>query len=226
MAAVVRKHMVLIIIPAFNEEPTIGRVLRGLFEQGWKEVVVIDDGSTDATGEIAKREGAVVLRHAINRGQGAALETGNEYARRVGADIVAHFDADDQLNPADIAPALALMQKNNLDVVLGSRFLDNRTSMPWLKRRIILPASRWINFVFTGVLLTDAHNGFRVLSRRALEKIVITQNGMAHNSEIIAELKEQGLRFAEHPVAVRYFEFGQGFGGGLKIIWDLIISHI
>lgn len=218
--------MVLIIVPAYNEESTIGRVLRGLFEQGWKEIVVINDGSTDATGETAKRERATVLRHAINRGQGAALETGNEYARRLGADVVVHFDADDQFDPADIAPAVEKLKRANLDAVLGSRFLDTRSTVPALKRYIILPLARWINFVFTGVKLTDAHNGFRVLSRRALERIRITQDGMAHNSEIIAELKEQGLRFAEHPVAVRYFEFGQGPLGGLKIIWDLIISRI
>ena len=224
--------MVLIIIPAYNEEGAIGRVLRGLFRHGLTQIngeitriIVVDDGSTDATGEIAKREGAIVLRHSINRGQGAALETGNEYARRAGADIVVHFDGDDQFDPADIAPAVAKLQQTNLDAVLGSRFLDSHSKIPALKRYIILPLARWINFVFTGVRLTDAHNGFRVLSRRALEKIVITQNGMAHNSEIIAELKEQDLRFAEYPVAVRYFEFGQGLGGGLKVIWDLIINR-
>jgi len=214
--------MIFVVVPAYNEEKKIGRVIRGLFEQGYKNIVVVDDGSTDRTAEIARQAGAVVLRHEVNRGQGAALQTGNEHALRAGAEIVVHFDADGQFNPADIRPAIEKLK--DFDVVLGSRFLDSRSRIPWFKRHIVLPVSRWINFVFTRLKLTDVHNGFRALSRKALEKLHISHDGMAHNSEIISQIREHGLTFVEQPVEVTYYEYGQGIGGGVKILWDLIVS--
>ena len=237
--------MIFVVVPAYNEEQSIGRVIRGLLcgtdypdfavaqnrgssiprERGiGTQIVIVDDGSTDKTGEVALREGAVVIVHEVNRGQGAALQTGNEYALSRGATAVVHFDADGQLNPEDVKKALVFMAENNLDVVLGSRVLDQRTKMPWLKRYLIMPVSRWINFVFTGVKLSDVHNGFRVLNKKALENIIITQDGMAHNSEIVAQMKKHNLKFAEFPVEVVYKEFGQGVGGGFKILADLLVN--
>ncbi|MBI5729465.1 MAG: glycosyltransferase family 2 protein [Candidatus Magasanikbacteria bacterium] len=218
--------MVCIIVPAYNEGENIGRVVRGLFEQGWRDVVVVDDGSTDSTATTAREAGATVLVHALNRGQGAALQTGNEYALQEGASYAVHFDGDGQFNPRDIAPALRLIEQENLDIVLGSRLLDNRSRVPWLKRYVILPIGRWINFVFTGLWLSDAHNGFRVISRRALAKIVITEDHMAHNTEITAAIKTHGLRFKEVSVEVTYHEMGQGIAGGLKIISDLVMHKL
>ncbi len=217
--------MVFIIVPAYNEEEAIGRVVRDLFQQGFQNVVVIDDGSIDETGALARSAGATVLRHSINRGQGAALQTGNQYALESGAEIVVHFDGDGQLNAKDIALAINRLNTEKLDIILGSRFLDSRTHMPWSKRHILLPISRWINFVFTGLQLSDVHNGFRILSRSALKAIVITQDGMAHNTEIVAQIKIHNLTFAEHPVEVRYYEYGQGVRGGLKILSDFLFGH-
>ena len=165
-----------------------------------------------------------MLRHEINRGQGAALETGDAFARSIGSEAVVHFDGDDQFNPADISSGLVLMKEGKLDVVLGSRFLDGRSRLPWLKRKIILPISRWINFVFTGCLLTDAHNGFRILSRNALEKIHIEHNGMAHNTEIIRQIRKHKLKYMEFPVEVRYHTYGQGVMGGARIVRDLLVG--
>jgi len=226
--------MIFIILPAYNEEKNIGRVIRGLLntqiaridgeDYADIEIVVVDDGSSDRTGEIAQQEGAVVLRHEINRGQGAALQTGNEYAFHKGAEVVVHFDADNQFNPADIVGAVRALKSQALDVILGSRFLDSRSRIPWFKRYVVFPVSRWINYVFTGLRLSDVHNGFRVLSRNALQKLHITHDGMAHNSEIIAQLKKHNLKFTEYPVKVVYHEYGQGVLGGLKIIWDLLVS--
>ncbi len=218
--------MLFIIVPAYNEAKNIGRVIGGLFSQGLENIVVVDDGSSDDTFELAKSAGAIVLRHEINRGQGAALQTGNEYALANGADLVVHFDGDGQFNPADIAEALAVMRNKNTEVIFGSRFLDNRSKIPWTKKYIILPISRIINQLFTGLKLTDAHNGFRILSRRALGKINIFQDRMAHNSEIVRQIKERGLSFAEHPVRVEYFEYGQGVGGGLKIIREILQERL
>ena len=215
--------MILAVVPAYNEEKKIGRVVRDLFQHGFK-VIVIDDGSVACTSKEAAASGAVVLKHKINRGQGAALQTGNDYALAQGAETVVHFDADGQFNPADIAPAVKLLQDQQLDVVLGSRFLDRRSQLPWLKRYVILPVGRLVNFLLTGVWLTDAHNGFRILSRQALEKIKITQDGMAHNTEILAQLKKQNLKFAETPVEVKYFEYGQGIRGGFKILVEWVVG--
>ncbi len=181
---------------------------------------MVDDGSSDTTFDVAKTEGAIVLRHVINRGQGAALETGNEYARERGASYVVHFDGDDQFNAADILPAVEFLQAKNLDIVLGSRFLDNRTVMPFTKRHFIFPVGRALNTLMTGVKLSDVHNGFRILSQKALEKIKITQDRMAHNSEIVAQIKKHKLSYGEFPVEVRYVRYGQGVAGGFKVLKD------
>lgn len=219
-----KSAMPLVIIPAYNEEKVIGRVIRGLFEHGLEDILVVDDGSTDGTAKEAKLGGAKVLRHEINRGQGATLETGDEYARATGAEVVIHFDGDDQFNPADIVKGLELMREKKLDVALGSRFLDERSRLPWFKAQIILQIARWTNFVFTGCLLTDAHNGFRILSREALEKIHITHDRMAHNTEIIRQIRQHRLRYLEFPVEVRYHTYGQGFMGGVVIVRDLLFG--
>lgn len=212
---------VFIVIPAFNEEERIAPVVRSLRDVGFKNIVVVDDGSKDQTAEQAYRAGAHVFRHVINRGQGAALQTGNTYARRQAAKIVVHFDGDGQFNPDDIAPAIDALSRGTYDIVFGSRFLDARSaSMPWIKKRLLLPVGRILNRLMTGVTLSDAHNGFRVLGAKALDKIAILHDGMAHNSDIVAQVKQYNLRFCEHPVEVRYFEFGQGVRGGFTIVRD------
>lgn len=218
--------MLFVVVPAYNEAKNIGRVIGGLFSQGLKNVVVVDDDSTDSTFVEAKKAGAIVLKHEVNRGQGAALQTGNEYALANGASFVVHFDADGQFNPADIAGALAMMKEKKTDVLLGSRFLDNRSQIPWTKKYLVLPIARLINYFLTGVKLTDAHNGFRILSRRALENITISQDRMAHNSEIIKQIKQKKLSYLEFPVEVTYNEYGQGVGGGLKIIWEVLQGRL
>lgn len=219
-------NMVLVVVPAYNEAQTIGRVIRGLFEHGFENVVVVDDGSKDGTGELALQAGATVLRHRINRGQGAALETGNAYARLVDADRVVHFDADLQFNPADIAPALKALEQKGMDVLLGSRFLDNRSAVPWFKKYFILPAGRLMHRVFFGLRLTDAHNGFRIMTKKSLAAIRIMQDGMAHNTEILQQIAERKLRYMEFPIEVTYHEYGQGVLGGVRIVGDLLTSTI
>ena len=216
----------LIIIPAFNEEKNLGRVISGLFEHGYNNILVVDDGSRDLTAEIARRGGVIVLRHAFNRGQGAALESGNEFARQNGFEIAVHFDADGQFNPEDIKGALKKITDGETEVVLGSRFLDNRSKIPFFKKYFILPLARLVNYIFTGVWLSDAHNGFRILGPRALKEIKIVQDGMAHATEIIVQIKKHDLKFKEYPVEVKYYKFGQNFGAGFKIIKDLIMGKI
>jgi glycosyltransferase involved in cell wall biosynthesis len=202
----------------------VGRVIRGLFEQGYTNIIVIDDGSKDETAVEAQKAGATVIRHKINRGQGAALETGDEYARSVGALKVVHFDADGQFNPSDIAAGIKVMNEKGVDVIFGSRFLDSRSKIPWFKKHVLLKVARWINYVFSGILLSDAHNGFRIFNQNALSKIVFKHDRMSHNTEILKIVKRSGLKYAEVPVEVRYSDYGQGLFGGVKIIYDLLIG--
>jgi glycosyltransferase involved in cell wall biosynthesis len=216
--------MFIAIVPAYNEQSTIGAVIRGLFSQVDK-IVVVDDGSTDSTADLAAQAGAVVLRHEVNRGQGASLETGHEYARKVGADFVLHFDADGQFLHADIMSALEKLNNSGADILFGSRFLDSRSDIPFLKKKILIQFGRLVNFFFAGVNLTDAHNGFRILNKKALDTIIITQEQMAHATEIPSLAKKYNLKIIEHPVKVVYNEFGQGIKGGIRILIDLIFNR-
>lgn len=214
------------IVPAHNEAAQVPTVLQGLRNAGWEHIIVVDDGSTDDTAALARAGGAVVLSHSINRGQGAALETGMEYARWQCANLVVHFDGDGQFNPQDIKGAAQYLAERGLDAVLGSRFLDSRSQVPWLKRLLLLTVARWVNWLFTGVYLSDAHNGFRVLGPRALSAIRISQSGMAHNSEIVAALKKHNLSFAEYPVQVVYHHYGQELRSGFGIVWNLLRERL
>lgn len=218
--------MFLAIVPAYNEEKTIGSVVRNLLSHV-DRVVVVDDGSVDATRECALDTGAVVLRHSINRGQGASLETGHEYARRVGADLVLHFDADGQFDPNDIEGAVETLRESKADILFGSRFLDGRsTTVPWMKRHIVFPVARRFEHLFFGLLLSDVHNGFRLLTRSALGIIRITHDRMAHASEISSLVHSQHLRFVEYPVKVVYREYGQGISAGISILRDLFFGRL
>ncbi len=215
--------MFIALVPAYNEEPRIGSVVRNLFSHVDK-VVVIDDGSSDNTAVVAKDAGAEILTHSLNRGQGAALETGHEYARNVGATHVLHFDGDGQFSVEDITPALNHIKESDADILFGSRFLDSRSNVPWFKRYVILPLGRIINRIFGAPKLSDAHNGFRILTSRALEHVHITHDDMAHASEIPILADRAGLSIVEYPVKVRYREFGQGPASGLRIVSDLLFG--
>ncbi len=211
------------IVPAYNEADQVGSVVRSLFDKV-SEVVVIDDGSSDSTAEAALAAGAIVIVHPINRGQGAALETGHAYARSRGADLVVHFDADGQFDPADIPSAIQALEEAHADILLGSRFLDRRSQIPWLKRCLLFPLGRLIHALTLNTRLTDVHNGFRVLTKRALSVIYLTQDRMAHATEIIALSEKNRLKIIEFPVKVEYREYGQGISGGLGIIRDLFMG--
>lgn len=214
--------MLVAVIPAFNEEKNIGSVVQGLFPFVDK-VVVVDDGSGDNTDKAAGEAGAIVLRHRINRGQGAALQTGQDYALLIGADYVLHFDGDNQFCVEDIVPALEKLKSEQADILFGSRFLDNRTRIPWFKKNILFPVAKLFNKLF-GVYLTDIHNGFRILNRRALEQIKIEHDRMAHATEIPAKAKKYGLKHVEFPVKVVYHKFGGGLRHGIGVVKDLVFG--
>lgn len=215
--------MFMILVPAYNEAKTIVTVVKDLLSIS-DAVLVIDDGSTDATAELARASGAIVLRHRLNRGQGAALETGHVFARERGATYVAHFDADGQFDAADIPAAFQTVRSGKVDIVLGSRFLGGEESVPFFKRMLVLPVARLIDKMFGSVSLTDAHNGFRVMNKQALDVLRLTQDRMAHASEIPQLIKKHALQYIELPVSVSYKEFGQGPVGGFRVLRDLLIG--
>jgi len=200
-----------IVIPAYNEAARIGRVIEDLKKHGYRDVIVVDDCSTDRTGSIAKRHGAHVIRHSRNRGQGAALRTGIKAALADGADIIVTFDGDGQHRAEEIAHLVAPVLAGEADAALGSRFLGRAPGMPWYKL-VTLKGSIIVERLLLGVHLTDVHNGFRALSRKAAERIEISQDGMAHASEIVYELHRKALRFVEVPVTIAYDEYAKRKG--------------
>ncbi len=217
-----------IVVPAYNEATSIGQVTREL-RADYPHVVVVDDGSTDDTYEAAKGGGAYVLRHFINRGQGAALQTGIEFALRRGARFIVTFDADGQHRVEDIPPILEPIWRGQCEVTLGSRFLGETVGIPRTRRMTLRLAVLFTKFV-NRVQLTDAHNGFRAFSRRAAQTIHITMDRMAHASELIDQIRLSGLPFREVPVQIRYTVYslakGQSSRGAIRIVWQYLLGRV
>lgn len=214
------------VIPAYNEGENIARVINDI-RPSVDRIIVVDDASCDQTFQVARKCGAICLRHIINRGQGAALKTGTVYSLEQGADIIIHYDADGQFNHLDIPTILEPLINSQADIVFGSRFLEkNPQNMPWLKKKFIMPLARLINYIFFKIELTDPQSGFRAMSSQAARKINWHNDRMAHCSEILYLAHAQGLRIKEVPVDITYHEFGQNLGGGLKILKDLFIAAL
>jgi len=219
------KDKIFVVIPAYNEAKRISTVITDLLKHNY-QIVVVDDGSTDNTWQILQNFPITKMRHKINRGQGATLQTGTDYAFQAGAEIIVHFDGDGQFVAEEIYQAIQPIISQTADIVLGSRFLTRNHKIPAFKKYIILPISKIINYFFTGLKLTDAHCGFRAMNRAAASKIHITQDGMSHNTEIVAQIKKHDLKYKEVPVTVIYHEFGQGISGGFKIIRELLLDKL
>lgn len=212
------------IIPAWNEAKHIELVVNKV-KNLVDHLIVVDDCSTDNTFELAKASGATVIRHLINRGQGAALQTGTDYALKIGADIIVHFDADDQFDAQEIPDIIKAIVDNEADVVFGSRFLGKKSELPKLKQHLILPLGRLMNRFF-GVKTSDPQSGFRAYTKEVAASFRIENRGMAHCSEILIKLSHSKWRIKEVPITVRYHEYGQKFSGGIRILKDLLIQKL
>ncbi len=218
---------VWIVIPLYNEAPVIGNVIDEL-KAVFSNVVCIDDGSSDGSGDIAKAHGARVIKHPINLGQGAALQTGISYAReQENAKYIVTFDADGQHRIDDALGMLDLARAKNLGVVFGSRFLDDRTN-PGFAKKVVLKTAVWVTNQTTGMKLTDAHNGLRVLSVEAAKGINLQQDRMAHATEIVVQIGRTKLPWQEFPVEVIYTDYskakGQSLLNSVNILFDLIVN--
>lgn len=215
-----------IVVPLYNEATVIGGVIEGLIPF-FPNIVCIDDGSTDESAAEARAAGAHVVQHPINLGQGAALQTGLEYAlSKPRCSYIVTFDADGQHRVEDALNMVADAREKNAAVVFGSRFLDDRTN-PGIIKRVVLKTAVWVTNLTTSVKLTDAHNGLRVIRRDAATHIQLKQDRMAHATEIVLQLGDSGLPWIEHPVELLYTDYskskGQSVLNSVNILVDLIV---
>lgn len=221
---------VWLVIPVYNEQPVIAGVIRDALEV-FPNIVCVDDGSSDGSAEAIASTGAHLVRHPVNLGQGASLQTALTYARlRSGSKYFITFDADGQHRLEDALAMLEVARSGTADVVLGSRFLDGAalTEVPRLKRLVLRlvvalsPAARRLK-------LTDAHNGLRVFTRPVIEDLQITMNGMAHASEIVSYLTHSRWRVVEVPVSILYSDYsrskGQSLVNGVNILFELSVRQ-
>lgn len=216
---------VWIVVPAFNEAAVIGEVIadvRSVFDH----VVCVDDGSSDDTGALALRAGAHLVRHPVNLGQGAAIQTGVEYARnQPGGEVFVTFDADGQHRVKDVVRMIDRLVAEDIDIVIGTRFAGHgvRSDVPVLKR-IVLRTAVWMSRRSRRLGLSDAHNGLRVFNRKVADGLDITMSGMGHASEIVAMIDENRWRVTEEPVEILYTEYskskGQPLLNGVNIVFD------
>lgn len=219
------KPKIYIVIPAYNEENSISGVIKDLKKHNYHNIIVVDDGSTDNTLKIARQAGTIVVRHPINLGQGAALRTGMDLALDLGVDLIVTFDADGQHMARDINKLIKPLISKEVDIALGSRFIDNSSNTPWLKK-VLLKIGVILVFLMYGIMLSDTHNGLKAMSRLAAQKISIESRGMEHASEIIGKIKANKIKFKEIPVTIRYSEYsikkGQRISNSLNIFIKML----
>ncbi|MCD4549745.1 glycosyltransferase family 2 protein [Schaalia sp. lx-260] len=220
-------HDTWLVIPLYNEEQVIGDVIRAALPT-FEHIVCIDDGSTDKSGQAALNAGATVITHPINLGQGAALQTGFDYLTKyTDARYAVTFDADGQHRVSDAVAMRERALADDLAIIYGSRFLEGQVDISPLKRLVLKTAAmvtRWQ----TGLHLTDAHNGLRLLRMDAVKRIHLRQSRMAHASEIVNELARTRLPWAEMPVHIDYTDYsrakGQSLLNSVNILVDLILG--
>jgi len=216
-----------VVVPAYNEGRVIGDVITGL-ASAFPNIVVVNDGSSDETAEILRGLPAVVVKHQINLGQGASLQTGITFALERGANYIVTFDADGQHRAEDALSALRLLAEGQCDVVCGSRFLGTTSNVPRM-RKIILKTVVGLANLTAGTKMTDAHNGLRALSRRAASCLDLHQSGMAHASEIMSQLRNHKMNIREVPVQINYTQYslakGQSSLNSINILVDLVIGR-
>jgi UDP-N-acetylglucosamine---dolichyl-phosphate N-acetylglucosaminyltransferase len=219
---------VVVVIPAYNEERTIVEVIQGLKQRGFTKLIVVDDGSSDRTGELAAHEGVIRLRHLLNRGLGGALGTGISAALRLGAEVIVTFDADGQHDPDDIMQLVEPIEVGEAEVVIGSRMLDP-SGMPY-RRRLANWTANVVTYLLFGGWTTDSQSGLRAFSSRAAARMQIMSTGMEVSSEIIAETVRNRLPWKEVPVKAIYTDYslskGQSFQVGLQTLLKLILTKV
>ncbi|MAS56091.1 MAG: glycosyltransferase family 2 protein [Nocardioides sp.] len=218
-----------VVVPMYNESSVIAEVVSEVLGH-FDRVVCVDDGSTDDSAALARAAGATVVQHPINLGQGAALETGIRFALR--DPVVSHvvtFDADGQHSVTDAEAMVRRAVEDDVQVVLGSRFLGSSEQVP-LARRLLLRGATWFSRATTGLVLSDAHNGLRVLRRDAAQQLSLKLHGMSHASEILGKIAAEKWSYVEHPVTITYTDYSRAKGqrayNAFNIAFDVAVSRV
>jgi polyprenyl-phospho-N-acetylgalactosaminyl synthase len=224
----VARTQIYVVIAAYNEGAVISRVVADVKRAGYP-VVVVDDGSRDATADHARSAGAIVIEHPFNLGQGAALQTGIDYAVAQNAEIIVTFDADGQHRVSDISRLTDALVQEQADFALGSRFLGQAPNLPPV-RRLMLRAATLFTRLTSGLQVTDTHNGLRAMTRNGATAIRLQQNRMAHASECLSQIGASGLRYVERPVTIEYTAYslakGQNMRDAVLILLDLFARRL
>ena len=219
---------IVVLLPAYNEASSIRPVITSIVDAGYS-VICIDDGSTDQTASIASDSGALVIRHFINLGQGAAIETGFEMIRRHYDEntITVTFDADGQHNVSEISEFTRIISETDAEVVLGSRFLKGQFKGGVVKKSVLIVMSS-IARITMKIRITDRHNGFRAFSMESLKKIRINNSGFGHADEILRQISHHKIRFSECNTDISYTEYsmskGQPLINGVRLILDRFLG--
>lgn len=221
--------VILTIIPVYNEKATIRTVVTELVAHSY-QIIIVDDGSEqDIFSEISDLP-ISFIRHPINLGQGAALQTGFDFVSNLPCDAVVTFDGDGQHDPNDIPKLIQPIISGEADIVFGSRFLTAGTNTIPRSRRFILRCARYVNYFFTGVLLTDAHNGLRAFHPAIMHLLHLEENRMAHATELLYAVKKHRLRYREVGVNIRYTPYSKGKGqrdwNSVRIFSDLVLHKL
>ena len=225
------KNELFFIIRVFNEAKIVGTVIKELHSMGYKNLIVVDDGSSDNSLEIlSKTNGIYLLHHVINRGAGAALKTGIDYALTFKeCKYIATIDADGQHRLSDLNKFIKVLDEDSADFVIGSRFLNKESSklVPF-KKKLLLKAAIVVTIFLSSIRLTDSHNGYRVMNRKAAEQISLTFDGFEYASELIDEIEANKLRIKEVPVNIDYTEYsmqkGQKMTNSIRIFFKMIFK--
>lgn len=197
-----RDHRVAVVVPAYNEELVIGSVILRA-RQHADTVIVVDDGSSDHTAEIADLAGADVVRMPKNGGKASALMAGFDHAKEIGFDAIVMMDADGQHDPEEIPTVAAPVLEGKADLVIGSRFLGKKAKVP-AYRRLGQEVLTLATNVGSACPTTDSQSGFRALSKKALDNLDFISDGYAIESDMIAHFAGRGLTITEVPISVRY----------------------
>lgn len=222
------KTNIYIIIPVYNEESSIESVIQSIKKQGYDQIIVVDDGSSDETKEIVRANGVILIEHSLNCGAGAATRTGLDAAKLLNADIAVTMDGDGQHFADDIDAVVEPILKNEAELVIGSRFLK-KNKIPFF-RRIYNKIGNFVTFIISGLWVSDSQSGFKAFSYEAICEIDFETRGYEFCSEIIRKLGESKLPYKEVPIKVKYstqtLAKGQSFAVGIKTGVKLVIRSL
>lgn len=212
---------IYIVVPAKNEGKRVAKVVRSIIEEGYSNVVVVDDGSEDGTAEYAKNAGAMVLTHLVNLGAGAATQTGIEYALTKGANTIVTMDGDSQHFASDISKLVHHLNNHNLDLVIGSRFLDPLNLIP-TDRIIVNKLANIFSGIITGLFITDSQSGMKAMHANLAAKMHFTFDGYEFCTEILKIAHQEKARYGEIPIQVRYSEELSGKGQSWRNVGKMV----